>query len=172
MKFVNFIPNARRQASALGFNRANGFNVSTGNFASAIELIQSNSVFLMIQKRIRMETRTLSSSTRTDRSVEPAAHTWSRTARCYSRRPALGVPSGIATSAPTGLFGLSISSQSGESLAPFNATRDDGAGNARRNSRKSEHGEHECDSSARLQARVHSWNSTESAVLGATRAGG
>ncbi|HEX7242604.1 MAG TPA: G8 domain-containing protein, partial [Longimicrobiaceae bacterium] len=44
--FVNFRPTAQRQASALGFNRANGFPVSTGNYAGAIRLVDANAVFL------------------------------------------------------------------------------------------------------------------------------
>lgn len=44
--FVNFVPNGTRPASALGYNRKNGFAVSTANAASAITLINANGVFL------------------------------------------------------------------------------------------------------------------------------
>ncbi len=44
--FVNFTPSGQRPASALGFNRANGFPVSTGNFAEGIRLENANAVYL------------------------------------------------------------------------------------------------------------------------------
>jgi cell migration-inducing and hyaluronan-binding protein len=44
--FVNFQSGGGRTMSALGFNRANGFPVNTGNYDNQISLVNSNAVFL------------------------------------------------------------------------------------------------------------------------------
>jgi cell surface hyaluronidase len=48
--FVNYQPNARNEASGLGFNRANGFPVNVGNFAEGLRFINANSVYLETPK--------------------------------------------------------------------------------------------------------------------------
>lgn len=127
VKFVNFIPNARRQASALGFNRSNGFNVSTGNFASAIELIQSNSVFLEDPKPDKDGDKNAvildkdGSITGVGGSYVVANMPLLFSSSCTRR------PEWNSYVCPNRFVGLSITSVSGESLAPFNAARDDGA---------------------------------------------
>ena len=44
--FVNFVSTQTRPASALGYNRKNGFSISQFNFASAVALINANGVWL------------------------------------------------------------------------------------------------------------------------------
>lgn len=44
--FVNFQPNAANYMSALGYNRTNGFPISTGNYAKALSFVNANQVFL------------------------------------------------------------------------------------------------------------------------------
>ncbi|HET9066716.1 MAG TPA: G8 domain-containing protein [Gemmatimonadales bacterium] len=44
--FVNFMSNGQRPASALGYNRSNGFAISTFNAASALTLMNANGVYL------------------------------------------------------------------------------------------------------------------------------
>ncbi len=44
--FVNYPTGGGRTMSALGFNRANGFAVNTGNYGNQITLINANAVFL------------------------------------------------------------------------------------------------------------------------------
>jgi cell migration-inducing and hyaluronan-binding protein len=44
--FANFVPNGQRAASALGYNRNNGFAISTDNFSSSLTLINANAVWL------------------------------------------------------------------------------------------------------------------------------
>jgi cell migration-inducing and hyaluronan-binding protein len=127
VRFVNFTPNSRRQASALGFNRSNGFNVSTGNFASAIELIQSNSVFLEDPKADKDGDKNAvildkdGSITGVGGSYVVANMPLLFSSSCTRR------PEWNSYVCPNRFVGLSVSSSSGESLAPFTAVRDDGA---------------------------------------------
>ena len=44
--FVNFQPTANNYMSALGYNRTNGFPISTGNYAKQLTFINANQVFL------------------------------------------------------------------------------------------------------------------------------
>ena len=44
--FVNFLPNGARPASALGYNRNNGFAISTDNLGEQITLVNANAVYL------------------------------------------------------------------------------------------------------------------------------
>ena len=44
--FVNFQPTATNYMSALGYNRTNGFPISTGNYAKQLTFINANQVFL------------------------------------------------------------------------------------------------------------------------------
>ena len=44
--FVNFVSTQARPASALGYNRKNGFSISQFNFASAVSLVNANGVWL------------------------------------------------------------------------------------------------------------------------------
>lgn len=44
--FVNFVSTPARPASALGYNRNNGFAISTDNFGEQVTLVQSNAVYL------------------------------------------------------------------------------------------------------------------------------
>ncbi|MEP6689842.1 MAG: G8 domain-containing protein [Gemmatimonadaceae bacterium] len=44
--FANFQPNARRQASALGYLRQNAFGIAVRNFAEGVQLSNANAVYL------------------------------------------------------------------------------------------------------------------------------
>ena len=44
--FVNFQPTATNYMSALGYNRTNGFPISTGNYAKQLTFVNANQVFL------------------------------------------------------------------------------------------------------------------------------
>jgi cell migration-inducing and hyaluronan-binding protein len=44
--FANFVPNGQRAASALGYNRNNGFAISTDNFGSSLTMVNANAVWL------------------------------------------------------------------------------------------------------------------------------
>ncbi|MES2307163.1 MAG: G8 domain-containing protein [Gemmatimonadota bacterium] len=44
--FVNFVPSPTRPASALGYNRKNGFSISQFNFANALSFVNANQVWL------------------------------------------------------------------------------------------------------------------------------
>ena len=44
--FANFVPTGARPASALGYNRQNGFSISQLNSASMIQLVNANGVYL------------------------------------------------------------------------------------------------------------------------------
>ena len=44
--FVNFQPTANNYMSALGYNRTNGFPISTGNYAKQLTFVNSNELFL------------------------------------------------------------------------------------------------------------------------------
>lgn len=44
--FVNFVSSPSRPASALGYNRKNGFSISQFNFASAVSIVNANGVWL------------------------------------------------------------------------------------------------------------------------------
>ncbi len=44
--FVNFQPTANNYMSALGYNRTNGFPISTGNYAKQLTFVNANQVFL------------------------------------------------------------------------------------------------------------------------------
>ena len=44
--FANFVPRAGRPASALGYNRGDGFPISQLNFASSVQLVNANAVYL------------------------------------------------------------------------------------------------------------------------------
>ncbi|MES2123733.1 MAG: G8 domain-containing protein [Gemmatimonadota bacterium] len=44
--FVNFVASQARPASALGYNRKNGFSISQFNFANAVSLVNANGVWL------------------------------------------------------------------------------------------------------------------------------
>ena len=44
--FVNYQPTANNYFSALGYNRQNGFPISTGNFARQLSFVNANQVFL------------------------------------------------------------------------------------------------------------------------------
>lgn len=125
--FVNFVPNARRQASAFGFNRSNGFNVSTGNFASGVQLVSANSVYLEDPKPDKDGDKNAVILDR-DGSITGVGGSY-----VVSNAPLLYTP--VCTRRPdwnsyvcgNRFIGLSLQSTSGENLAPFVATRDDGA---------------------------------------------
>lgn len=127
VKFANFLPNTRRQASALGFNRSNGFNVSTGNFARGVELIQSNTVFLENPKPDKDGDKN-SVILDVDGSVTGVGGSY-----VVSNMPLLFSPACTRRAewnsyiCPNRFVGLSIQSSSGENLAPLDATREDGA---------------------------------------------
>ncbi len=44
--FANFVPNGQRAASALGYNRNNGFAISTDNASASLTLVNANPVWL------------------------------------------------------------------------------------------------------------------------------
>jgi G8 domain/PA14 domain len=44
--FVNFSPNSQRQASGLGYNLSNAFNIHPQNFASGLSFVDANRVYL------------------------------------------------------------------------------------------------------------------------------
>ena len=123
--FANYVSNATRPASGLGFNRSNGFNVSSGNYASALTFVNANGVYLEDPKADKDGDKsaiildadgTLSGA---PGNVVVANNPLLRTSACTARAE------WNAYVCPLRFVALSVSSLGSEAAAPLTITRDD-----------------------------------------------
>ena len=128
--FANFVPNSRRIASALGFNRANGFTVSAANFDEMLTLVSANAVFLETPRADKDGDRGAvihdrdGSITGLSGAYVVASNPLSITPDCVLR------PEWNASICRNRYFNLEIRSTGAENAAPLDISREDG-GSAR-----------------------------------------
>ncbi len=124
--FVNYPSGRGRIMSALGFNRQNYFTVNTGNFASQLQFVNANRVYLENPLPDRDGDKSAAifdedgSITGTAGNYIVANNSFLVTSACQYR------PEWNAHVCPHSYVGLQIQGDNGEAIAPLTLTRDDG----------------------------------------------
>ncbi len=125
--FANFIPRTGRPASALGYNRSDGFPISQFNFATGLQLMNANAVYLD-NPGATQDGDKASLFVDTDGSVTGTAGN-----SVVNNNPFLITPTCTFRTewnswiCPNRYDGLSISSDNGGAVAPLSIVRDDAA---------------------------------------------
>ena len=125
--FANFVSRAGRIASAIGYNRSDGFPVSQANFVSAITLVNANAVYFDNPAPTKDGDKA-SLFVDADGSVTGTAGMSVVANNPFLVTPACSYRSDWNTwLCPQRYAGLSIQSDAGESVSPVSLQRDDGA---------------------------------------------
>ncbi|MBA2291449.1 MAG: transmembrane domain-containing protein [Gemmatimonadales bacterium] len=123
--FANFTPNGTRPASALGYNRSNGFPISQDNFGAAIRLVNANAAWFEAP-RADKDGDKASLFRDLDGSVTGAAGTTVVTNLPFLVTPACTFQSSWnAWHCPFRFNGLQVLSETTEPVAPLTIRRDD-----------------------------------------------
>jgi G8 domain-containing protein len=123
--FANYVSNATRPASGLGFNRANGFPVNSANYATSLAFVNANDVYLENPRADKDGDKAAvildqdGSLTGTVGNYVVANNPILLTTACTGRTE------WNAYVCPTRYVGVSITSLGGEHPAPMDITRDD-----------------------------------------------
>lgn len=125
--FVNFVSNGTRPASALGYNRNNGFAISQDNFGSGIQLINANAAYFE-NPAADKDGDKASLFRDLDGSVTGTPGTTVVTNLAFLATPACTYRTAWnAWHCPQRFTGLRVQSDGTEDVAPFTIVRDDGA---------------------------------------------
>ncbi|MEO5824940.1 MAG: G8 domain-containing protein [Gemmatimonadales bacterium] len=125
--FANFTPNGTRPASALGYNRSNGFPISQDNFGTAIRLVNANAAWFEAP-RADKDGDKASLFRDLDGSVTGVAGTTVVTNLPFLVTPACTFQvSWNAWHCPFRFNGLQVLSETTELVAPLTMRRDDAA---------------------------------------------
>jgi len=125
--FVNFQPTAANYMSALGYNRSNGFPVSTGNYARQLSFVNANQVFLenpLADKdgdKAAVVSDADGTLTGTAGAFVAASNPLLVTPACTLRQP------WNAYVCPTRFVNLQVRAADQQAVAPLDVVRDDGA---------------------------------------------
>jgi G8 domain len=123
--FANYVSNATRPASGLGFNRSNGFPVSSGNYATGLTFVNANGVYLENPKADKDGDKA-AIILDTDGSLSGAAGSF-----VVANNPILVSASCTSRTewnsyvCPTHFVGVSVTSLAVQRAAPMDVTRDD-----------------------------------------------
>ncbi len=124
--FANFVPTGSRPASALGYNRANGFPISQDNFGTAIQFVNANPAFFE-NPRADKDGDKASLFRDLDGTVTGTPGTTVVTNLPFLVTPACSYrPAWNAWHCPQRFAGLQVQSEGSEVAAPLTIQRDDG----------------------------------------------
>lgn len=125
--FANFVSRAGRLASALGYNRSDGFPISQQNFVAALQLVNANAVYFdnpgasQDGDKASLFIDTDGSVTGTSGTTVVANNPFLLTPSCTYR------PEWNTWACPNRYDGLSIQSDNTDPVAPLSLQRDDAA---------------------------------------------